>query len=850
MPDTAYRFAQFELQPATRELLVEGRPARLGGRAFDVLLALVEERGRTVSRNALFERAWPGRVVEDQNLRVQINALRRVLGERAIATIPGRGYRFVLPLDDVAVEPPPPPADAGRVAAVPAGSNLPADLPPLFGRIGDIAAVYRLLSEQRLVTIAGPGGIGKTQLAQAVASQWRGRLRDGVWLAELAALGDPQRVTLTVAQALGLSGSAAHASAAGLARALRGHEALLILDNCEHLLAGAAELVQALLRGAPRLRVLATSQEPLKLADEHVFRLEALDVPPADPVEDALQFGAVALFVARARAADPRFRLDAGNVAIVSDICRQLDGIPLALELAAARVPLLGVAGVRDRLGERLRLLRGGARTAPARHQTLRSALEWSHALLTSGEQAALRRLALFAGSFALDAAQQVIADGAIDAWAALELLGTLVDKSLVQALVAPATDAAPRYRLLESTRAFALERLDAAGETATVRERHAAVPRRAFEAADTAYLATPSAEWLDRVLPDLDNLREAARWALAHGSHDVAAGLVAHSTGLWILSGQLREGLALLRAVQAQAATDLPPRITARVALAVAQYGGSGVSELTPPAALAGAREALAIYRSVGERLHEYWAMNFAIPLAERAGERIDVDAAIAQMRALEQPHWPPLALRLRRGAEARQLGRRGDWAGYRDAFAAEYRRLAALGEWRGALFAAQSQGLAELVLGNPRAAVAALQPVVEQIRAHGRLRQTWTPLGLLAGALVECGELDAAAAAFRELVPLMQIEGSLAWGIDHVAEWFGRRGDWADAARLHGWSNAMSARRGEQRGPAIRETHARVSGALPRHLAAAELERFTAEGAALDEDAVAAMILRACAV
>jgi predicted ATPase/DNA-binding winged helix-turn-helix (wHTH) protein len=844
MQATVYRFQRFELQPDAQQLLLDGAPVRLGGRAFDLLQVLVENRHRVVAREELFERVWAGRVVEDQNLRVQVNTLRKVLGDAAIATVPGRGYRFVLPLaGDAATASPaapttpaPPPSEAPPVS----------DLPTLYGRVADIAQACQLVGEHRLVTIVGAGGIGKTKLAQAVAHQLGHRFRDGVWLVELAALADADALPSTLAHALALPGSDGAASTTALTRTLRGLELLIVLDNCEHLSVAVAPLARALLQGAPRLHLLATSQEPLRAVGEQVFRLGPLDTPPTGSPRPLLDSGAAALFVARVRAADARFAVDAGNADAIADICRQLDGIPLALELAAARVPLLGVHGVRQRLDQQLQLLRGGPRDAPARQRTVRGALEWSATLLAPAERAALARLGPFCGSFSAAEAQHVIAGlggACADAWEALDLLSVLFDKSLVHA--APPAAGEPRYRLLESTRAYALELL--AGDEAAARRCHAAAMRARFEAADGRFLATPSGAWLDGVLPDIDNLREAFRWAQAAGERELAVALAASSAALWNLSGHVREGAAMCQTALALA-EGVPPRVKARLALAVAQYGAAGVGAATPAAALAAARQAAEAYRTLGDPLHVYWATHFVIPLAERAGEPIDVEGELAAMQALERSDWPPLRLRLRRAGQARQLGRRGDWAAYRDAFRDEAQRLAALGEWRGSWFAAQSQALAELQLGRPQEAVAALQPVVAQIRAHGRLRQTWTPLGLMTAGLVESGDLDGAAVALRELVPLMQAEGSVAWGIDHASLFLVLRGAWETAALVHGWSNAVAAQRAEQRGPGIREAHARVATRLRQHFDEAALTRLLERGAALDEDGVAERVRQAC--
>jgi predicted ATPase/DNA-binding winged helix-turn-helix (wHTH) protein len=475
------RFGRAEVRPSERQLLIDGRPVGLGARAFDLLLALVERRDRIVAKNELLDSVWPGLVVEENNLQVQISSLRKALGPQAIATIPGRGYRFTAALDFEAVSQPD--ATAPRSTSAPEAtdahaaplSNLPAELAPLYGRAEDLPALRALIELHKLVTVVGAGGIGKTALAQALAHQLRGSFDDGVWLVELTPVADASLVATTVA---GVVRVELGADAQTLAKALSTSRMLIVLDNCEHLVHAAAELAAALQRAAPNVRLLATSQEPLKVAQEHVYRLGPLALPTEAGVESARQAGAVALFEARAQAADPRFALTEHNIAAVVDICRHLDGIALAIELAAARVPLLGVDGLRARLDERFSVLKGGARLALKRHQTLRAALDWSHGLLTQDEQTVFRRLAVFAGSFGLDSAQRVAADDRIDEWAVLDHLAALVDKSLVVAEMGEA----PRYRLLETSRAFAMEKVQQADETDAVHRSHAEAVLAVFE--------------------------------------------------------------------------------------------------------------------------------------------------------------------------------------------------------------------------------------------------------------------------------------------------------------------------------------------------------------------------------
>jgi predicted ATPase/DNA-binding winged helix-turn-helix (wHTH) protein len=463
--NSRYRSGALEIDAMQRSVLIDGTPAKVGARAFDVLLALVERRERVVPKHELMDLVWPKLVVEEGNLLVHMVALRKLLGPRAIATIPGRGYRFVMPVDEVAssgsVEPAPP--------SVTIRGNLPAPL-TLFGRAQDLDAVKALLREHTVVTIVGAGGIGKTSLALAASLAARFDLPDGRWWVELAPLTEGAHVPSSIAAALGMQLPSGRAPNEAVALALAGKSLLLVLDSCEHLADDIASLIDLLRARAPNVRLLVTSQESLKCRDEQVYRLGALAVPPNAQLEEATRFGAVELFVERARAVDSRFRLASDNVAVVVDICRRLDGIPLAIELAAARVPLLGVHGLHARINQIFNVLSGGTRMKLRRHQTLRAALDWSHGLLGADEQTVFRRLGVFAGGFTLELAQRIVSDERIDQWLVLDLLGHLIDKSLVIA----DGDAEPRYRLLETTRAFALEQLATTGESEAMLRRHA----------------------------------------------------------------------------------------------------------------------------------------------------------------------------------------------------------------------------------------------------------------------------------------------------------------------------------------------------------------------------------------
>ena len=529
------RFGHAEIRPSERQLLIDGRAAALGSRAFDVLLALLERRDRLVHKNELLDLVWPDTVVEENNLQAQISQLRKLLGPQAISTIPGRGYRFTAAIDDgpsagpaAAPQAPGGPGDRAPAATAAAKlrTNLPAVLPPLIGRDDDLLALGALIDRHRgthrLVTIAGAGGIGKTRVAQALLQARTGDYAHGVCFVDLAPTHDPRQVATTIASALGVPAAAGEATEA-LTRTITPLEILVLLDNAEHLLDEVARIAQHLLAAAPGLQLLVTSQAPLKVAGERIYRIGALALPDHEvDADDALTFGAVALFVDRAQAADRRFALEAANVGGVVDICRRLDGLPLALEFAAARVPLLGVHRLATSLDERLRLLTAGSRGAPARQQTLRAALEWSHGLASPVEQLVFRRLGVLEGSSTLELVQQVVADDTVDAWAAVEALGGLVDRSLV----AVSADEPPRYRLLDSPRDYARERLAAAGEFDLIATRHARAMRLQCESScDSLIRSGTRAEAAFAAMDaDLDNARAALKWAQTHDAETAAS--------------------------------------------------------------------------------------------------------------------------------------------------------------------------------------------------------------------------------------------------------------------------------------------------------------------------------------
>jgi predicted ATPase/DNA-binding winged helix-turn-helix (wHTH) protein len=833
------RFGRAEVRLSERRLLVDGRLVALGARAFDVLLALVERRERVVTKNELLDLVWPGLVVEENNLQVHICCLRKLLGPQVIATIPGRGYRFTAALDGAAVAqsnasmsgPTTAPSDA---TAAPL-TNLSVELPPLYGRAEDLSALRSLIESHRLVTVVGAGGIGKTALAQALAHQLRGSLDDGVWLAEFAPVAAASLVASTVAGVLHIA-LGADGQIETLAKALGTSRMLIVLDNCEHLLHAVAELAAALHRTAPNVRLLATSQEPLKVAQEHVYRLGALALPAEAGVERARQAGAVALFEARAQAADPRFALTEHNIAAVVDICRHLDGIALAIELAAARLPLLGVDGLRARLDERFSVLKGGARLALKRHQTLRAALDWSHGLLMQDEQTVFRRLGVFAGSFSLESAQRVIADDRIDEWAVLDHFGALVDKSLVVA----DTGEVPRYRLLETSRAFALEKLHEAGETEAVLQRHAEAVLAVFEGSRKDEYVLSMQARLERYLPDLDNARAALDWSAgASGDAQLQIALAGAIAWIWVDAGLRPEGLRTTRSAMAKVEPATAPHLEARLLGSWSRLAAPAIG----PQELAADARAVDLYRTLGDRQALFAALCRQVRYQTYGDQLEEAERGLREAEQLFDTGWPPA---LRAPLLIARTWLRSVQGRFEQGIAAgeEQLQLAiALDDKRMAFWAMISLEQDAAALGHLEESAARGRDLLRLMRQDRSLRSGVENFVLsnLSMALTQLGEIDEALEVARSAFPVVEKVGRMVDLLEQCALLAFKRGRIDDAARMLGRANISFAASNTRRDfveQKLRETLVlSVQEALPPD----ELSRLMKEGETMsDEDAV----------
>ncbi len=566
-PSGVLEFGRYRLDRHRREFFADGRPVELGGRAFDTLVALVDGRGTVLSKDGLLRRIWPDRVVEENNLEIQISTLRKVLGadRHLIRTVVGRGYQFTGDIRG------PGPAVVGPSVPIQA-TNLPAPVSELIGREAEFRDVLSLVTAHRLVTLTGAGGIGKTRLGLEIARQLLPTFPDGVCLTDLAPVSDGALVPVTAAAALNLTLVAAAVSPEGIASAISTKRLLLVLDNCEHLVDPSARMVQALLRGSPGVSLLVTSREPLRVEGEYMYRVPPLAMPPegTDMDEDVFRYDAVRLFLTRARAAEPRFTPDAPIAPAVAAISRRLDGIPLAIELAAACVPSFGVEGIAARLDDRFTLLTSGNRTALPRHQTLRATLDWSCELLSEHERVVLRRLAVFAGTFALEAASAVAGSGDLSAGDVEHALAGLVTRSLVSANV---SGAVPSYRLLETTRAYALERLRESGEFGALARRHAEYHCTLCERTELEWGTRPPVDWLAVYGHQIDNVRLALDWAFSPtGDAGLGMTLAVAAVPLWLHLSLVPECRARVEQAIAHLGPQVPsdPRRDMRLFLAL----------------------------------------------------------------------------------------------------------------------------------------------------------------------------------------------------------------------------------------------------------------------------------------
>lgn len=610
--DRAVLFGPFRLLP-DRHLLFEGdTPVSIGSRALDILLALTDRAGELVTRDELVARAWPNLTVDESNLRAQVVVLRKALREREagisyIATVPGRGYRFVAPVSRNS------PARGRREGH----HNLPVRLERLFGRDVATSAIKGRFNRYRIVTIVGYGGIGKTTLSLAVAEELAESYKDGVCFLDLAPLTDARLVAGVLASALGLA-NVAEDPLPDLIAFLQKRHMLLLFDSCETVIDTAAILAETLVKAAPGIHVLATSREALRAEGESVYRLPPLDSPPVLAgltAADALTFPAVQLFVERAASSGSEFELNDPEASLVADICRQLDGIALAIELAAGRVDAFGIRGIAQRLDDRFRLLKGGRRTALPRHQTLTATLDWSYDSLSPAERMTLCHVSVFAGEFTLDEARAVTTESETFEVDFAVHLASLIAKSLVSA---ETRGPVARYRLLDTTRTYAVGKLSHSDDFNPVLRRLTTYLCGVFDDALGELEILPGPEWLARYGRHINTVQRALDWAFSPGG-DPSSGmaLTVAAIPLWFRLSLVDECRNRVHCALASAASEEIREAHARhvmrlyCALGLSRVFTSGLA----PQATAAWAKALEIAEDLGDaedQLEALWGVWF----------------------------------------------------------------------------------------------------------------------------------------------------------------------------------------------------------------------------------------------
>ena len=536
-------FGPFNLIASERLLTKDGAPVELGARAFEILIALISTPNEVISKKDLMSRVWPDVTVEEGSLRFHMTSLRKALGDgkdgaRYITTLAGRGYCFVAPVSQASR-----PRD--EAPAAPANfpyANLPHRLGRMVGRSDDVHKLSAQLRASRLVTIVGPGGVGKTTVAVAVAHHLADAFAGSVLFVDLGMLSDPKLATTAISSMMGLSVQSDDATP-GLIAFLKGKRILLILDTCEHLVDAIAGLAASLMEAAPQVHILATSREALRIGGEHIYRLDALACPPDDAeltAEAVRQFPATQLFLERAAASGAHLDISEVDAPIVANICRKLDGVPLAIELAARRVEFYGIQQTAALLDQHLTLLWHGSRTAPPRQKTLQATLNWSYELLSELERVLLRRLSIFVGHFTLDAALEVVASAPLDRTSAAGALDSLVEKSMVA--VRP-IGAMVRYRLLDTTRAYALETNIDGADLADLAVRHATYFRHWLEQTGNEWETLSTGTERAPYFAGLNNVRAALEWCFGeNGNVSIGVELAAAAAPVFVTMSLLPE--------------------------------------------------------------------------------------------------------------------------------------------------------------------------------------------------------------------------------------------------------------------------------------------------------------------
>ncbi len=719
-------------------------------------------------------------------------------------------------------------------------NNLPLQVNRFIGRERELTAVRGLLTTSRLLTLTGAGGSGKTRLALQVATDLLEEFTHGVWWVELAALSDPLLVPQAVASALGIAERADCTLTEALSDALRPKQLLLVLDNCEHVLAACAQLIETLLRTCSQLRVLVTSREALTITGETIWLVLPLRVPDTyqpPPIEGLLTYEAVQLFVERARSVLPSFTLSPENASAVVQVCRRLDGIPLAIELAAARIRALAVEQIVARLDDAYRLLTGGSRSALPRQQTLRAAMDWSYDLLSVHEQAFFRRLSVFAGSFSLEAAEAICAAEPGEAYDVLDVLSSLIDKSLV---LMEQRSGAARYRLLETIRQYGQDKLQEFAEAATVRRNHRDWYARLAEQAETETLEARQKSVFDRLEAEHDNLRAALGWSLEQQEAETAAQIGAAISRFWLLRGYMSEGRRWLERALAGFSEKNAVRAKAlNVAAMLASLQDDNKTARTL------VEESLALSRALADRKQTGYALYILGRLAriegDYAGAVTFLEESLALFRELRQNDDIALVLS-DFGLTVLYLG------DYERATALCEQSLAIareLGDLRGIASWLANLAIVTLARGDDKRAQELCDESLAIRRALGYKGGCAHTLAILGRIALDRGAYERATACYKESLTLSQETGGqegVATALEGLAAVAGMQGQPVRAARLFGAASSLRTPLGAPLTPIDRPSYQHTVAAIRAQLdEPAFLNAWTAGQALTLEEAIA---------
>lgn len=808
-------FGDYRLRIRERELIGPAGPVGLSARAFELLRALLAEPEVVLDKDALFEAAWPGMIVEDNTLQVHMSALRKALGTGYIATVHGRGYKYVGP------RPSAPEPDAEVPVSADQSGNIERYRSDCIEREAEKRAIADLLDQHRLVSIVGPGGVGKTTLAIAVAAGLEAP--GGVWLVDLASLDSGTFIDSALIQALGVSYRGDAEALQLVIQHLRRAPAVLLFDNCEHVQTEAAEIIGKLLAEVPALRVLTTSQVPLGVSGERIFRLLpfALAEGETDDLSASGQFLRYCIEMSGET-------LTPDDYPVIQRLCRRLDGVALALKMAAARASTIGLEAVDEQIGRQLAGLEADWNTALPRHRSLLASLRWSYGLLPDDVRGTLRALGVFSGSFSLAGALAVAGEAA-------ELhIAELVRRSLV------VRDAANRgrYRLLDSTRRFALQELAAAGEESAARDRHAAFVTELFASSIERWETTPDAIWEHTFRPDADNLRAALAWTRARPDSKGYVELVAETARFFLQEQLGAEGLATMESAL-PFAPRASPQAQARLGLALGEVARVNAADVKGRRGIEGA---LGWLRENDRGLRYFeaivlltWITIFfrdrseVVPLVDELG------AVLHRMPVSKTKAWALVAL----GTHMWLSGEReAGLARCQAGFAMHLETGNLRGRFRSLM------NFTEMVHkeGDTRLALELALGVLPEVRRHATRLHLSNQLGNIAAYLFWVGDIEAAEKAHLESAPLMWPDGSY-WHLcilQNAAECRFWRGNHREAALLLGIIDKRIEESPDGRQATEEMQRDRLGERLTEALGEDEYRRLLEQGASLDlEDA-----------